>query len=65
MINCKIYICFRHNFPTSIEKPEAPQKEDALAKTIVRQINRIITNNLTDKVDHILSSQVSNYEFKS
>ncbi|XP_075979606.1 mitochondrial ribosomal protein S30 [Anticarsia gemmatalis] len=46
------------NFTTSVDKPEASQREDALAKCVVKQINRIITNNLTDKVPHILSSQV-------
>ncbi|PZC79902.1 hypothetical protein B5X24_HaOG215666 [Helicoverpa armigera] len=45
-------------FTSALDKPEVSQKEDALAKCIVRQINRIVINNLTDKVDHILSSQV-------
>ncbi|XP_038221970.1 28S ribosomal protein S30, mitochondrial [Zerene cesonia] len=44
------------NLSTAIS--EEQQKEDALAKNVVRQINRIITNNITDKVPHILSSQV-------
>ncbi|CAF4825944.1 unnamed protein product [Pieris macdunnoughi] len=37
---------------------EESQKEDNLAKNIVRQINRIITNNAADKVPHILPSQI-------
>lgn len=45
-------------FATTIEKPEISQKEDAFAKCIVKQINRIITNNLTDKVEHALTSQI-------
>ncbi|XP_028167434.1 28S ribosomal protein S30, mitochondrial [Ostrinia furnacalis] len=42
----------------STDKSELSQKENAVAKCIVKQINRIICNNLTDKVPHILSSQV-------
>ncbi|KAF9422467.1 hypothetical protein HW555_001865 [Spodoptera exigua] len=45
-------------FVTSTSKKEQPQLEDALAKCIVKQINRIITNNLSDKVEHVLSSQI-------
>lgn len=47
-----------YNFTAAPDKTEASQKEDAFAKRIVKQINRIITNNLTDKVPHILSAQV-------
>ncbi|CAH0724918.1 unnamed protein product, partial [Brenthis ino] len=46
------------NIETSLDKSEAEQIENNHAKNIVRQINRIITNNLTDKVPHILTSQV-------
>lgn len=45
---------------TSIDKPEKQQIADAKARSIVKQINRVIMNNLTDKVSHILSSQVRN-----
>lgn len=55
------FLKYRHNFSLSLEKPEPSQKEDALAKCIVRQINRIISNNLTDKVPHIISTQVSHF----
>ncbi|CAH2242412.1 28S ribosomal protein S30, mitochondrial [Pararge aegeria] len=46
------------NIVTSLDKPEKQQISDAHTKNIVKQINRIILNNLTDKVSHILSSQV-------
>lgn len=42
---------------------EISQRKDVLAKNIVRQINRIIINNTTEKVPHILSSQVSLFIF--
>lgn len=58
MLLCLFYY-FSRTFTTTIEKPEISQKEDAFAKCIVKQINRIITNNLTDKVEHALTSQVS------
>ncbi|KAG6444958.1 hypothetical protein O3G_MSEX003648 [Manduca sexta] len=48
----------QRNYTITPGMSEAAQKEDALAKSIVKQINRIITNNLTDKVAHILSTQV-------
>ncbi|XP_026493267.2 large ribosomal subunit protein mL65 [Vanessa tameamea] len=47
-----------HNIVTSVHKPEQQQIENAKTRNIVKQINRIISNNLTDKVSHILSSQV-------
>ncbi|KOB55859.1 28S ribosomal protein S30, mitochondrial, partial [Operophtera brumata] len=40
------------------EQTEEAQKEDAQAACIVRQINRIVINNLSDKLPHILSTQV-------
>ncbi|XP_032514826.2 large ribosomal subunit protein mL65 [Danaus plexippus] len=43
---------------TVLEKTEEEQRENAQTRNIVKQINRIITNNLSDKVSHILSSQV-------
>ncbi|XP_026741213.1 28S ribosomal protein S30, mitochondrial [Trichoplusia ni] len=46
------------DFPVTNESSIESQKTNALAQSIVKQINRIITNNLTDKLDHILSSQV-------
>lgn len=46
-------------FTATNDKPEISQKEDYFAKCIVKQINRIITNNLTDKVEHVITSQVS------
>ncbi|XP_041980674.1 28S ribosomal protein S30, mitochondrial [Aricia agestis] len=46
------------NIVTTVEKPEQTQKVDASAQNIVKQINRIISNNLTDRVSHILSAQV-------
>lgn len=56
------YYDFRHNLINlSNNKPVRAQKEDALSKILVKQINRIITNNLADKVPHILSAQVSRY----
>ncbi|XP_052752185.1 28S ribosomal protein S30, mitochondrial [Galleria mellonella] len=47
-----------HSFAVTLEKPVESQKSDALANVLVKQINRIITNNLADKVPHILSAQV-------
>ncbi|XP_050349705.1 28S ribosomal protein S30, mitochondrial [Nymphalis io] len=47
-----------HKFATIVDKPEQQQIENAKTRNVVRQINRIISNNLTDKVSHILSSQV-------
>ncbi|KAJ8714549.1 hypothetical protein PYW07_002774 [Mythimna separata] len=52
--NCGV----ERTFTTTVDKPENSQKEDAFAKCIVKQINRIITNNLTDKVEHALTSQI-------
>ncbi|XP_023949445.2 28S ribosomal protein S30, mitochondrial [Bicyclus anynana] len=46
------------NFVTSLNIPEKQQIADAHTRNIVKQINRIILNNLTDKVSHVLSSQV-------
>ncbi|CAK1542237.1 unnamed protein product [Leptosia nina] len=48
----------KRNPLTDESKEGLQQKEDSLSKNIVRQINRIIINNIADKVPHILSSQV-------
>ncbi|KAJ2949399.1 hypothetical protein O0L34_g15313 [Tuta absoluta] len=47
-----------HNFTYTVDKPEEAQKDDAIAKCIARQLNRIVTNNLADKAAHILNAQV-------
>lgn len=47
-----------HILNPTLETSEIVQKEDMLAKSVVKQINRVITNNLADKVLHILSTQV-------
>ncbi|KAM3965531.1 mitochondrial ribosomal protein S30 [Aphomia sociella] len=47
-----------HNIAVSPEQLEASKKENDFGKVLARQINRIITNNLADKVSHILSAQV-------
>lgn len=47
-----------YNIETTLDKSEQEQIENSHAKNIVKQINRIITNILTDKVPHILSSQI-------
>ncbi|XP_063368268.1 large ribosomal subunit protein mL65 [Cydia amplana] len=44
--------------PNDTIKTVEHQNEDALAKNIARQVNRIISNNLSDKVPHILPAQV-------
>lgn len=54
----RLFITYRHNFAPVTDKSVEEQKENALAKHIVRQINRIISNNLSEKVPHILSAQV-------
>ncbi|CAK1581061.1 unnamed protein product [Parnassius mnemosyne] len=51
----------KHNYVAEQEKPEEQQKEDMITKNIVKQINRIICNKLSDKASHILSSQ-ADYE---
>ncbi|XP_049871631.1 39S ribosomal protein S30, mitochondrial [Pectinophora gossypiella] len=47
---------FDYKYMTDI--PEEAQRENAIAKRIVKQINRIVSNNLADKVSHVLSAQV-------
>ncbi|KAL4704456.1 hypothetical protein ACJJTC_019555 [Scirpophaga incertulas] len=46
------------NFDMSAEKSLKSQQEDAVARCVVKQINRIISNKLSDKVPHILSTQL-------
>ncbi|XP_045450072.1 28S ribosomal protein S30, mitochondrial [Melitaea cinxia] len=47
-----------YNFAITTDKFEKQQIDDNKTKNIVKQINRIISNHLTDKVSHILTSQV-------
>lgn len=53
-----IFDNFRYIHTTSMDYPDAQQIIDAKAKKIVRQINRIISNNVTEKASHIISTQV-------
>lgn len=47
----------KRTFTLTTDKSKEQQEEDAMAKCIVKQINRVITNNLSDKLPHILSLQ--------
>ncbi|RVE43600.1 hypothetical protein evm_011750 [Chilo suppressalis] len=46
------------DFILSNEKPINVVKEDTIARSIVKQVNRIISNHLGEKVPHLLSAQV-------
>ncbi|GBP91739.1 28S ribosomal protein S30, mitochondrial [Eumeta japonica] len=47
----------KHEFTPNSDKYLIPQEEDAFSKRIVRQINRIISNNMVDKAPHLLMAQ--------
>lgn len=46
------------NFKFLQDKSIKMQQEDTITKCVVRQINRIIMNNLSDNLPHILSTQI-------
>lgn len=51
----------RRKFKLNKDSSDARQEDDLMAKSVLTQINRILTNHLSSNLPHIMDSQVFLY----